>query len=161
MFSFYREEDLTEFEKCFYFYREEDLTEFEKTGSLYQAGIDKQGRPVIVFIGKYIIFRLLLRFFQFIYFDNSLFSVARCRKSSCSTLSSLFLFLKNCEIKKFLYNLLLFLQFFQRVINTLFLDEKLLIFSIHTLPELQVLLGTKLFIFINSFFVQIGFFSSS
>ena len=63
MFSFYREEDLTEFEKCFYFYREEDLTEFEKTGSLYQAGIDKQGRPVIVFIGKYIIFRLLLRFF--------------------------------------------------------------------------------------------------
>ena len=38
----------------FSFYREEDLTEFEKTGSLYQAGIDKQGRPVIVFIGKYI-----------------------------------------------------------------------------------------------------------
>lgn len=33
--------------------REEDLTEFEKTGSLYQAGIDKQGRPVIVFIGKW------------------------------------------------------------------------------------------------------------
>lgn len=33
--------------------REEDLTEFEKTGSLYQAGLDKQGRPVIVFIGKW------------------------------------------------------------------------------------------------------------
>jgi len=32
---------------------EEDLTEFEKTGSLYQAGVDKQGRPVIVFIGKW------------------------------------------------------------------------------------------------------------
>jgi hypothetical protein len=32
---------------------EEDLTEFEKTGSLYQAGIDKHGRPVIVFIGKW------------------------------------------------------------------------------------------------------------
>jgi len=32
---------------------EEDLTEFEKTGCLYQAGVDKQGRPVIVFIGKW------------------------------------------------------------------------------------------------------------
>ena len=31
---------------------EEDLSELEKTGSLYQAGVDKQGRPVIVFIGK-------------------------------------------------------------------------------------------------------------
>ena len=35
-----------------YNFREEDLTEFEKTGSLYQAGLDKQGRPVIVFIGE-------------------------------------------------------------------------------------------------------------
>ena len=33
-------------------FSEEDLTEFEKTGSLYQAGVDKQGRPVIVFIGE-------------------------------------------------------------------------------------------------------------
>lgn len=32
---------------------EEDLTELEKTGSLYQAGVDKQGRPVVVFIGKW------------------------------------------------------------------------------------------------------------
>ena len=29
------------------------MTEIEKTGSLYQAGIDKFGRPVIVFIGKW------------------------------------------------------------------------------------------------------------
>ena len=28
------------------------MSELEKTGSLYQAGVDKQGRPVIVFIGK-------------------------------------------------------------------------------------------------------------
>jgi hypothetical protein len=34
-------------------FREEDLTELEKTGSLYQAGLDKQGRPVIVFIGEF------------------------------------------------------------------------------------------------------------
>ena len=33
--------------------KEEDLTEIEKSGCLYQAGIDKQGRPVIVFIGKW------------------------------------------------------------------------------------------------------------
>jgi len=33
--------------------KEEDLTEVEKSGCLYQAGIDKQGRPVIVFIGKW------------------------------------------------------------------------------------------------------------
>jgi len=32
---------------------EEDLSELEKTGSLYQAGVDKKGRPVIVFIGKW------------------------------------------------------------------------------------------------------------
>ena len=32
---------------------EEDLSEFVKTGSLYEAGVDKQGRPVIVFIGKW------------------------------------------------------------------------------------------------------------
>ena len=32
---------------------EEDLTEIEKSGCLYQAGIDKLGRPVIVFIGKW------------------------------------------------------------------------------------------------------------
>jgi len=33
--------------------KEEDLTEIEKSGCLYQAGVDKQGRPVIVFIGKW------------------------------------------------------------------------------------------------------------
>merc|ERR1719474_658938 len=33
--------------------KEEDLTEIEKSGCLYQAGIDKFGRPVIVFIGKW------------------------------------------------------------------------------------------------------------
>jgi len=33
--------------------KEEDLTELEKSGCLYQAGVDKQGRPVIVFIGKW------------------------------------------------------------------------------------------------------------
>jgi len=33
--------------------KESDLTELEKSGCLYQAGIDKQGRPVIVFIGKW------------------------------------------------------------------------------------------------------------
>jgi len=33
--------------------KEEDLTEIEKSGCLYQAGIDKLGRPVIVFIGKW------------------------------------------------------------------------------------------------------------
>jgi len=33
--------------------KEEDLTEVEKSGCLYQAGVDKQGRPVIVFIGKW------------------------------------------------------------------------------------------------------------
>jgi len=33
--------------------KEEDVTELEKSGCLYQAGIDKQGRPVIVFIGKW------------------------------------------------------------------------------------------------------------
>ena len=32
--------------------KEEDLTEIEKSGCLYQAGVDKQGRPVIVFIGE-------------------------------------------------------------------------------------------------------------
>jgi len=32
---------------------EEDLTALEKTGCLYQAGVDKHGRPVIVFIGKW------------------------------------------------------------------------------------------------------------
>ena len=32
---------------------EEALTELEKSGCLYQAGIDKLGRPVIVFIGKW------------------------------------------------------------------------------------------------------------
>lgn len=31
----------------------EDLTEIEKTGCLYQAGVDKAGRPVVVFIGKW------------------------------------------------------------------------------------------------------------
>lgn len=33
--------------------KEEDLTAIEKSGCLYQAGVDKQGRPVIVFIGKW------------------------------------------------------------------------------------------------------------
>jgi len=33
--------------------KDEDLTEIEKFGCLYQAGVDKQGRPVIVFIGKW------------------------------------------------------------------------------------------------------------
>jgi len=33
--------------------KEEDLTEVEKSGCLYQAGVDKQRRPVIVFIGKW------------------------------------------------------------------------------------------------------------
>jgi hypothetical protein len=33
--------------------QEEDLTEVEKSGCLYQAGVDRQGRPVIVFIGKW------------------------------------------------------------------------------------------------------------
>ena len=33
--------------------KEEDLTEIEQSGCLYQAGIDKLGRPVIVFIGKW------------------------------------------------------------------------------------------------------------
>jgi len=46
---------------CIYF-REEDLTELEKTGSLYQAGLDKQGRPVIVFIGEF--YLLISMFFQ-------------------------------------------------------------------------------------------------
>ena len=36
----------------FYRAKEEDLTEIEKSGCLYQAGVDKLGRPVIVFIGK-------------------------------------------------------------------------------------------------------------
>ena len=29
------------------------MTEIEKLGCLYQAGVDRQGRPVIVFIGKW------------------------------------------------------------------------------------------------------------
>lgn len=33
--------------------REEDLGAVERSGSLYQAGVDRQGRPVIVFIGKW------------------------------------------------------------------------------------------------------------
>ena len=32
--------------------KEEDVKEIEKSGCLYQAGVDKQGRPVIVFIGE-------------------------------------------------------------------------------------------------------------
>jgi hypothetical protein len=43
-------------------FREEDLTELEKTGSLYQAGLDKQGRPVIVFIGEF--YLLIFMFFN-------------------------------------------------------------------------------------------------
>lgn len=33
--------------------KEEDLATIEKSGCLYQAGVDKQGRPVVVFIGKW------------------------------------------------------------------------------------------------------------
>jgi len=33
--------------------KEEDLTEIEKSNCLYQAGVDKHGRPVVVFIGKW------------------------------------------------------------------------------------------------------------
>ena len=40
------------FKYIFYRAKEEDLTEIEKSGCLYQAGVDKLGRPVIVFIGK-------------------------------------------------------------------------------------------------------------
>ncbi len=46
-------------------FREEDLTELEKTGSLYQAGLDKQGRPVIVFIGEF--YLLISMFFSTVF----------------------------------------------------------------------------------------------
>lgn len=33
--------------------QDEDLTEMEESNCIYQAGYDKQGRAVIVFIGKW------------------------------------------------------------------------------------------------------------
>ena len=47
--------------------KEEDLTEIEKSGCLYQAGVDRQGRPVIVFIGKFAVFLALIVCFSFSY----------------------------------------------------------------------------------------------
>lgn len=31
----------------------EDLTEVSGIGCLYQSGVDRQGRPVVVFVGKW------------------------------------------------------------------------------------------------------------
>lgn len=55
--KFFKEIDLV----CFYFRYErllrraktEDLTEVSGIGCLYQSGIDRLGRPVVVFIGKW------------------------------------------------------------------------------------------------------------
>ena len=44
--------DITRYEKLLQRAKQEDLTDVAGYHCLYRTGIDKQGRPIVVFVGK-------------------------------------------------------------------------------------------------------------